>query len=102
MLRILLVLTLSTVLCAAQSTLFENGFESDNFGWDSSSNVNNHAVRVASGTDGITSATGSFHGVMNPLSAGSGSQRAVSGNWGGYDLRFNFSLISVISISVDF
>lgn len=56
--------------------LYSNGFETDIAGWDSFGGAFN-PTRVASGTNGITSADGSYHAV----SSASGS----AGNWGGYN-----------------
>lgn len=63
----------STVSAA---TLYSNGFETDIAGWDAFGGAFN-PTRVASGTGGITSASGAFHAV----SSASGS----AGNWGGYN-----------------
>jgi hypothetical protein len=61
---------------AMAATLYSNGFETNIAGWDAFSS-SFHPTRVASGTNGITSATGGFHAV----SSASGS----AGNWGGYN-----------------
>ena len=53
------------------STLFSNGYESDITGWET-------PTRVASGTNGIASATGGFHATT---AAGSGDFT----RWGGYN-----------------
>jgi hypothetical protein len=51
-----------------------NGFEVDTFGWNVFTSPTFDMTRVASGTNGITSASGSFHG-----------EAVISaGNWGGY------------------
>jgi hypothetical protein len=67
-------LTLTTSANAA--TIYSNGFETDISGWDAFG-VGYDPTRVASGTNGITSASGSFHAE----STASGS----AGNWGGYN-----------------
>jgi hypothetical protein len=56
--------------------LYSNGFESDISGWDAFGGSFN-PTRVASGTNGVTSASGAFHAT----SSASGS----AGNWGGYN-----------------
>ncbi|MEX0717713.1 MAG: PEP-CTERM sorting domain-containing protein [Planctomycetaceae bacterium] len=66
---------------AQAAVLFSNGFETDTAGW----NVFGapfDATRVASGTNGITSASGSWH-----AESGGGSVNATgaAGNWGGYN-----------------
>ena len=58
---------------AAAGEVFFQGFESDSVGWSA------NATRVASGTNGITSATGGFHA------------QAIAGaftQWGGYSSVF--------------
>jgi hypothetical protein len=57
--------------------IFEQGFETDNAGWTPFGGSFN-ATRVPSGTGGITSASGSFHGT--------GTTPAT--NWGGYSSVF--------------
>ena len=59
-----------------QAALYYNGFETDIAGWDAFGGSYN-ATRVASGSNGIVSAAGSWHAV----SSASGS----AGNWGGYN-----------------
>ena len=66
--------TLSTSASAA--ILYSNGFETDIAGWDAFGGTYN-PTRVASGTNGITSASGDFHAE----SSASGS----AGNMGGYN-----------------
>lgn len=60
----------------AATTLYSNGFETDAAGWNVFGGSND-ATRVASGTDGITSASGAFHAVN--------SATGSAGNWGGYN-----------------
>lgn len=55
---------------------FSQGFETDNSGWTL---TNRQAVRVASGTNGVPSASGSFHAESNLTNATS-----AAGNLGGY------------------
>lgn len=72
--KILCFLT-AAVLAAAPGyaqTFYSQGFEADNSGWNVFSGA--HATRVASGTNGVASKTGSFH-----AEAGT----AVT-HWGGY------------------
>ena len=61
---------------AAALVLYANGFEVDTAGWTAFS-PGFHPTRVASGTNGITSASGSFHAVSSPTGS--------AGNWGGYN-----------------
>lgn len=56
--------------------IYSNGFETDIAGWDVFGGGLN-ATRVASGTNGITSASGGFHAVSNAPNGG-------ATNWGGY------------------
>ncbi len=56
-----LLVTILTWGCAASAgEIFFNGFETDNSGWDAFGGSFD-ATRVASGTSGVTSATGGFH-----------------------------------------
>ncbi len=65
------ILSLLAIGSIAQADLFSNGFETDIFGWDA-------PTRVASGTGGIASASGSYHAVT---AAGAGDYT----QWGGYN-----------------
>ncbi|MGE3314963.1 MAG: PEP-CTERM sorting domain-containing protein [Planctomycetaceae bacterium] len=71
------LLILSLGLCALlvssadAAPLFSNGFETDTVGWSG-------ATRVASGTNGITSASGSFH-------ATAATNASTFTQWGGYN-----------------
>lgn len=56
----------------ADTVLYSNGFEADTTGW-------NGAARVASGTGGVTSASGSYH--ANPTAAADSKYTS----WGGYN-----------------
>lgn len=61
---------------AEAALLYSNGFETNISGWDAFGGSYD-ATRVASGTNGISSASGSFHAENS--AAGS------AGNWGGYN-----------------
>ncbi|MCA8967463.1 MAG: hypothetical protein KDC48_21455, partial [Planctomycetes bacterium] len=66
---------------AVGAQIYFNGFETDIAGWDAFGGAFN-ATRVASGTAGITSADGAFHGQSSggvPNASGSAT------NWGGYN-----------------
>ncbi len=63
---------------------FSNGFEVDIAGWDAFGG-NFNATRVASGTNGVTSASGSFHAINAVVSS---SPTSNAGNWGGYTDMF--------------
>jgi PEP-CTERM motif-containing protein len=68
----ILPLTLATSATAAE--LYSNGFETDLSGWDVYGGTYD-ATRVASGTNGITSASGSYHAESSSIGS--------AGNWGG-------------------
>jgi hypothetical protein len=70
MLAILVAVTIS----ASAATSFFQGFETNTSGWDG-------ATRVASGADGVTSATGSYH-------ADAASDGSTFTHWGGYESAF--------------
>ncbi len=55
------------------------GFETDIDGWDVFSSMNFFPTRVASGTNGVPSASGSWHAVGSVTSS-----QVPAGNWGGY------------------
>jgi hypothetical protein len=75
-------LTAMLLLGANQaSAAYFNGFETDIAGWDAFGGSFN-ASRVASGTNGVTSADGSFHGIST------GPSNAPATNWGGYSSVF--------------
>ncbi len=76
-----LTLGTSAALAAPPSPFF-NGFETDNAGWDVFGG-NLDATRVPSGTNGVTSATGSFHAEAAQDAGGSAAT-----NWGGYSDTF--------------
>jgi len=90
----LLVLA-GTPACAAA---FFQGFEIDNSGWNIFGGMND-AVRVASGTHGVTSRTGSFHGeaMTGDLEKDSGS--AVT-RWGGYNMSFTAGMGYITSADI--
>ena len=73
---VLCVTTVVLARAADAAPLFFNGFETDIAGWDLFGGGLD-ATRVASGTNGITSASGSFHA--------ENSAGGSAGNWGGYD-----------------
>ncbi len=80
--KVLTICVLAAVLAigsAAQADYF-NGFETDIAGWDVFGGDYN-ASRVASGTDGITSKTGAYHGKAD-------SSLFPATNWGGYSSVF--------------
>ncbi len=70
----LLLLGLFPMTSNGQGVFFDQGFETDNSGWDVFSS-GLHAIRVPSGTNGITSRTGSYHAEAGPAAT----------NWGGYN-----------------
>jgi hypothetical protein len=75
--KLLLTSVFSLALAASsRADLYSNGFETDIVDWDAFGGPFN-ATRVASGTNGITSASGGFHAESS--AAGSASR------WGGYN-----------------
>lgn len=66
----------ASALSASATVIYSNGFESDISDWDAFGGSFN-ASRVASGTNGITSASGNYHAVNS--ASGSASR------WGGYN-----------------
>ena len=75
-----LLLTVSYQASAA--VLYSNGFETDISGWDAFGGAFD-ATRVASGTNGVTSASGSFHAESSTST--SPTVGGSAGNWGGYN-----------------
>ncbi len=69
------IATLNLASPAFAGVLYSNGFETNTNGWNVFGGSLD-ANRVASGTNGITSASGAFHAENNPTAAG---------NWGGYN-----------------
>ncbi len=78
--RIFTTLTIALALAwaapAAASSIYFNDFETNTNGWNVFGGSLD-ATRVASGTNGVTSAGGSFHAVN--------SSTGSAGNWGGYN-----------------
>jgi hypothetical protein len=68
---------------AASPTPFFNGFESDTHGWDVYGGQYD-ATRVASGTNGVTSKTGSFHAEGDIAATDWGNSDSDSFPAGGY------------------
>src|SRR5689334_7388820 len=75
----------ASIAHAAYPSNFNQGFETDITGWNFSSPTL-WPTRVASGTDGITSSSGSFHAVVNPGTFLTPSGAAT--NFGGYTNQF--------------
>ncbi len=86
MMRVTSLLVLAVLLALPASSLagpnWSQGFETDISGWDAFGGSFN-AIRVASGTNGIPSATGGWHGESD-MSGSSGS----ASNLGGYTCCF--------------
>ncbi len=79
------LLSLVLLFCAAPlwaQTVYVQGFEVDNSGWAVFSGL--HANRVASGTNGVTSNTGSFHAEAIGSGVQGSSASSAATNWGGY------------------
>jgi len=70
---------------AAATPLYSQGFESNNAGWNVFGGSLN-ASRVASGTNGITAASGSYYGLATGGGGitTSGHASSAATNWGGY------------------
>ncbi|RIK54023.1 hypothetical protein DCC62_32030, partial [candidate division KSB1 bacterium] len=81
----LLFLCFTLLLCAAPvfaQTFSFQGFEVDNSSWDVFTGL--HATRVASGTNGVISKTGSFHAEAAGSGVGGTQASSAATNWGGY------------------
>ena len=68
---------------ATAAALYSNGFETDLSGWDALGGTWD-ATRVASGTNGITSASGSYHAEAGKVNIPA-NEYGTAGNWGGYN-----------------
>jgi len=73
---ICVLMTMVLAVSGVAQADFFNGFETDIAGWDAFGGSYD-ASRVASGTNGITSASGSYHA--------ENSSTGSAGNWGGYN-----------------
>lgn len=75
---------------AATPVPFSNGFETNINGWDHWSSFGTQFVptRVASGTDGVTSATGSWHAEAFGSCGLDKCGGSASTDWGGYSSTF--------------
>jgi hypothetical protein len=81
-------LLLAATGTAPAATVFLNGFETDTAGWSAG------VTRVATGTNGIPSASGSFHGQLNGTTPFT--------QWGGYSSTFQEYTTSIdIYLDVD-
>ena len=91
LLLFLLVMLLGSNISANATTIFDQGFEIDTSGWDVFGGSFD-ATRVASGNNGITSASGGFHA--------EGATPAT--NWGGYSSVFPaFGYTTMVDIYLD-
>ena len=77
----LLAVAMMCVLPAANAISFFQGFEDDISGWDVFNSAW-HPTRVASGTNGITSASGDWHAEARPLLPNTVGYAGT--DWGGY------------------
>ncbi len=82
----------------AGAASFFQGFETDNAGWNIFGGMND-AMRVASGTDGVTSRTGSFHAeaLTGNLEKDNGSAFT---RWGGYNMSFTAGMGYITSADI--
>jgi hypothetical protein len=71
------ILGLASSPAQADTVVFQQGFETNNAGWDVFG-PSFTAARVPSGTNGVASASGSFHGLAH----------ASATDWGGYNSVF--------------
>jgi len=99
--RYLFIVVLTLLVSAGTPVLaapFFQGFETNNAGWDVFGGTND-ALRVASGTHGVTSRTGSFHGeaVTGDLEKNDGS---AATRWGGYNMSFTAGLGYITSADI--
>lgn len=84
---LLITLTISLAIANTVSANFFQGFETDNNGWNVFGGTLD-ATRVPSGTNGITSHSGSFHAeATGPVQLCDGTVSAAT-NWGGYSRPF--------------
>jgi hypothetical protein len=88
---VMIVLVVASAARADAPPLFSNGFETDTGGWHVFEQFGASQyvpTRVASGTDGVTSKSGSFHAeAPGPFDADNDGGSAAT-NWGGYGLSF--------------
>jgi hypothetical protein len=82
-LTVLLLLTAGVASAGAPPLPYFNGFEENIDGWDFQANPAFHAARVASATNGVTSATGGWH-----AEGGTNNGTVPVTNWGGYSSVF--------------
>lgn len=100
-------LFVAATLLASSSSAFATlgyfqGFETDNANFDIFGGTRD-AARVPSGTNGITSATGSFHGLSDGPTAGSPTDAGSAfTRWGGYSSSFGGGYVTSIDIYLEF
>lgn len=78
---------------AAAAPVFQQGFETDASGWYAN---NSPVIRVASGTNGITSASGSFHATV-----GGGAPTGAYTKFGGYRSTFGAGFTAQVAVYLD-
>jgi hypothetical protein len=80
---------------------YSQGFETDNSGWNVFGGTND-ATRVASGTNGITSKSGSFHAeAAGPNNAMTDDGSAAT-DWGGYSTTFGPGYVTSLDVYLKF
>ncbi|HEY0004935.1 MAG TPA: DUF4214 domain-containing protein [Pyrinomonadaceae bacterium] len=85
-LTIVILAALALVPISRAATSFFQGFETDNSGWDVLAGQYT-ATRVASGTNGVPSKTGSFHAEAGQFDLDNDGGSAFT-RWGGYETVF--------------
>ena len=97
-----MTLALSLLACGGEGALsIRNGFEVDNSGWNVFGGTND-ATRVASGTNGVTSASGSFHAEATGPNNGQTDDGSAATNWGAYSSTFGGGYKTTLDIYLKF
>jgi hypothetical protein len=99
-LSILTFATLTDAPSSRASTLYSQGFEADNAGWDVWGGTND-ATRVISGTNGVNSKSGNFHAQATTGNSEVDGNGSAATNWGGYRSSFGGGFTSSIDIYLD-
>lgn len=92
-----MLITVGTAGAASATAGWDQGFETDTAGWQDSSNGWYGTIeRVGSGTDGISSAEGGYHAVVN---GGGGS--APFSDFGGYEDEWPGDYVAEVDVYLD-
>jgi hypothetical protein len=98
---VLTVTLLGASSASASITLYSNGFETDTAGWNVFGGTND-ATRVPSGTNGISSASGSYHATAAGPNNGVTDDGSAATNWGGYRSMFGGGYSTSLDIYLKF